>query len=471
MQELFDSQVYYNRRKKLINTHLEGIAVFMGNDNSPMNYFDNTYPFRQDSTFLYFFGISIESLAAIIDFDNEETILFGDDRSIDDIVWMGSQPSLIELANKVEINDVRPLKSLYDYLKQAKKKERSVHILPTYRVDTELKLSRLLDISIAELKTAFSIKLIIEVIALREIKSPEEIDEITEAVNISVDMHVNAMQMVRSGMKEAQIAAVVHQTALAAGGDIAFPIIATINGQTLHNHFYGNTLKEGQLFLLDAGAQTGKFYAGDLSTTFPVSAGFTNAQKEIYEISYQSYLAAVHKLREGTKFIDVHKSACMTIIEGMKSLGFMTGDAEEAYEAGAHALFFPCGTGHMLGLDVHDMENLGEKYVGYDQMSRSTQFGLKSLRLVKPLKKGFILTIEPGIYFIPELIDKWKAEKLHTGFLKYSKIETYKNFGGLRLEDNFLITEDSSLLLGKKRPRTVKEIESFRSNNSKAYWV
>lgn len=462
MVHLFESHVYRKRREKLIQSNLKGIALFPGNNLCGMNYKDNTYPFRQDSTFLYFFGLNIEGLAAIIDFDNNETILFGNEKTIDDIVWMGSQPSLTELASYAAISKVLPFNDIQDFLIRADEQERQLHILPAYRADIEMMLCNLLHLRHDELSTCYSNELIKEVVALREIKNTEEIEEITKAVNISVDMHNNAIKYARAGMKESEIAAIVHQTALAAGGDLSFPIIATINGQTLHNHYHGNTIKEGQLFLLDAGAQTELSYAGDLSTTFPVSKCFSTRQKDIYEIAYKSHMNAVHQLKEGIEFSEIHKTACLTIIDGMKEMGFMKGNREEAYQAGAHALFFPCGTGHMLGLDVHDMESLGEQFVGYDQKIRSKQFGLKSLRLSKSIKQGFVVTVEPGIYFIPELIDLWKSQNLHSDFLNYSEIEDFRFFGGLRLEDNYLITKEGSELLGKQRPRTSVEIELMR---------
>jgi Xaa-Pro aminopeptidase len=276
-------------------------------------------------------------------------------------------------------------------------------------------------------------------------------------------MHLAGMRYARPGMRESEVAAKVAEVALAANGNPSFPIIATINGQTLHNHYHGNIIKSGELFLLDAGAEIETSYAGDLSSTFPVDPTFTSIQKEIYQLCLDAHMAAVTMLKPGTAFKEVHLTACRTIFEGLKAFGLTKGDTHEAVEAGAHALFFPCGTGHMMGLDIHDMENLGEQWVGYDGVPKSTQFGLKSLRLGKELRPGYVLTIEPGIYFIPDLMDLWKSEKLHTQFLNYGEIEKFKNFGGLRNEEDFLITEEGARRLGKALPLTIEGVEAVRS--------
>lgn len=275
-------------------------------------------------------------------------------------------------------------------------------------------------------------------------------------------MHLTAMEMARPGITEAEVAAAVHRVALAADGDISFPIIATINGQTLHNHYHGNTLKSGDMFLLDAGAENAMHYAGDLSSTIPVDPTFTARQKEIYDITLKAHDAAIAALKPGFKNLDVHLLACKTIAEGLKEMGLMKGNIDDAVKEGAHALFFPCGTGHMMGLDVHDMEDLGEVYVGYEGKPKFTQFGLKSLRLARPLLPGFVLTIEPGIYFIPELIDQWKAEKKFTDFINYDRVEEYKDFGGIRNEEDFVITDDGYRLLGKPKPKTTADVEAAK---------
>ncbi len=440
-----------------------GLLLFLGNNESPMNYPDNTYHFRQDSTFLYYFGLDYPGLAAIIDVDEDRDIVFGNDLTVDEIVWMGTQPSLKERALAAGITDTRPMADMEKMLASSNKAGKTIHFLPPYRHRNILELHRLLDIAPGEIPSQTSIDFVRAVVDQRNFKGPEEIEEIEKAVNITVDMHLAAMRMIKPGITEAHVAAAVTEVALAAGGNVSFPVIATINGQTLHNHFHGNTLKEGDLFLLDAGAETPTRYAGDMSSTIPVDQTFTERQKEIYTIAYNAHMEAVNLLKPGRKFKEIHLAACRVIAQGMKDLGFMTGDVDEAVAAGAHALFFPCGLGHMMGLDVHDMEDLGEIYVGYDGQAKSAQFGLKSLRLARPLAPGFVLTIEPGIYFIPELIDLWKQEKRLSQFINYDKVETYKDFGGIRNEEDFVITENGYRLLGKPLPKSIRDVETEKA--------
>lgn len=459
---MFIATTYIERRKKLKKQLGSGVILLLGNDESPMNYADNTYHFRQDSTFLYYFGLDFAGLNAIIDIDDDKEIIFGNELTIDDIVWMGTQPTLKEKSQLVGVAHTAPAGQLGAYVSKAAAGGRKVHFLPPYRPANKIKLFDLLGIVPAEQAGAASVALVKGVVAQRNYKSDEEIAEIEKAVNTSVEMHVAAMKMAKPGMTEAQIAAEVHRIAQAAGGDIAFPIILTINGQTLHNHYHGNTLKNGDLVLCDSGAETAMHYAGDLSSTFPVDPSFSPRQKEIYDISLKAHDAAVAALKPGTPFRDIHLQACKAIAQGMKDIGLMKGNIDDAVAQGAHAMFFPCGTGHMMGLDVHDMEDIGEVYVGYDGQPKSTQFGLKSLRLARPLEPGFVLTIEPGIYFIPELIDRWRSENKFTQFLDYGKLESYKNFGGLRNEEDFLITDSGYRLLGKPKPKTVAEVEALR---------
>ncbi len=459
---MFTKDTYCQRRRQLKSTLKSGVLLFLGNDESPMNYADNTFHFRQDSSFLYFFGLDYPSLAGIIDLDEDKEILFGDELTVEDIVWMGTQPTLTARAESFGINEVRPYSQLADYLKAASSKGRTLHFLPPYRPENKIKLFGLSGINPFEIKSKASIDLVKAVVNLRNHKSADEIVEIEKAVNISVDMHITAMKMARPGMKESELAAAVNQVALAAGGQLSFPIIMTINGQTLHNHYHGNTIKSGDMVMCDCGAETDLHYAGDLSSTFPVDRSFSERQKEIYQISLLAHEAALAKLSPGVPFREVHYSACRTIIEGLKSINLMKGDTEEALAAGAHAMFFPCGTGHMMGLDVHDMEDLGEVYVGYDGQPKSTQFGLKSLRLARPMEPGFVATIEPGIYFIPELIALWKKEKVNSSFYNFQNIEAYLDFSGIRNEEDIVITEDGYKILGKRKPKTIEEVESMR---------
>lgn len=460
---MFSKQTYINRRNQLKTDVKSGILLFLGNDESGMNYADNTYHYRQDSSFLYFFGSDYAGLNAIIDIDENREIIFGDELTIDHIVWMGSQPTIKEKSEAVGIKETLPMAELKSYLDKALANRRKVHHLPPYRPEHQIKLLELVQVHPNIAATNASYEFIQAVANQRNYKSEEEIIQIEEAVNITADMHLAAMRMARPGMKESEIAAAVQEIAISAGGQLSFPVIATINGQTLHNHYHGNTLKSGDMVLLDCGAENGMHYAGDMSSTFPVDKTFTNRQKEIYQIALNAHNAAINKLKPDVTFKDVHLTACRTVAEGMKQMGFMKGDLDEAIRQGAHALFFQCGTGHMMGMDVHDMENLGEVCVGYDGEAKSTQFGLKSLRLGRKLEPGFVLTIEPGIYFIPELIDMWKAEKRFEQFINYDKVEEYKDFGGLRNEEDFLITSDGARLLGKPIPKSIADVEAERN--------
>jgi Xaa-Pro aminopeptidase len=353
---------------------------------------------------------------------------------------------------------------LYTILKEAQASRKEIHFLPPYRPENKIKLLRFLNVRPDQININASSDLVKAVISQREFKSAEEIIEIEKAVDLSVDMHTAAMRFAKPGMSEAQVAAKVYETALAQDCNIAFPIIATINGQTLHNHSHHNILKEGDLFLVDAGAESQMHYAGDLSSTFPVSKKFTEVQKQIYLASLKAHQAAVETIACGINFREVHFAACRSIVTSMKELGLMKGDVDEAVSQGAHALFFPCGTGHMMGLDVHDMEDLGEIRVGYNGEPKSTQFGLKSLRFAKELLPGHVFTIEPGIYFIPELIDLWKSTGKLNDFLNWNEIDKFRNFGGIRNEENFLITENGFKMLGKAKPKTIEEVEALRNS-------
>ena len=460
---MFKPEIYKQRRNRLRKSVGSGIILLLGNDESPMNYADNTYHFRQDSTFLYFFGLSFPSLAGVMDCDSGEDTVFGNDLTVEDFVWMGPQPTIASRAVSGGVTGTGPLSGLPGLLEKARSQRRRIHFLPPYRPENKIKLFELLGILPSEGKDEASVELIMGVVEQRNHKSPEEIAEIDRAVDISVDMHRTAMRMVRPGIRESEIAAAVQAVAVASGGQIAFPVIATVNGQTLHNHYHGNTLEPGRMFLLDIGAETELGYAGDLSSTMPVDPHFTSRQSEIFNIVLESHNKAIEMLRPGIPFREVYLESARVIVRGMKDLKMMKGDIDGAVEAGAHALFFPCGLGHMMGLDVHDMEDLGEVYVGWDGNPKPTQFGIKSLRLGRPLEPGFVLTIEPGIYFIPELIDQWKAKGHNTEFINYDKVEEYRKFGGIRNEENFLITENGYRLLGKPKPKTISEVEEEHS--------
>ena len=461
---MFPRESYVARRDALMSRFDGGLLLLLGHSDSPMNYADNPYHFRQDSTFLYYFGLDQADLAAIIDVDAGTATVFGDELSIDYIVWMGDLPTIAGRAERVGANDTQPRAALAEIVGRAVSAGRAVHFLPPFRAETKLQLMDLFGVPLEEVAAEVSTDLIKAVVAQRNYKSDEEVAEIERAVATSVSMHEAGIRMARPGMKEMEISAEMERIAMAAGGSVAFPVIATINGQTLHNHFHGNTISEGDLFLLDTGAQTPLGYAGDLTTTFPVGPRFTDQQKTIYEIMHAAYGAAVSALAPGVPNRDVHFAACRTIFEGMKGLGIMKGDTKEALAAGAHAMVMPHGIGHMMGMDVHDMENLGEVEVGYAGEEKSTQFGLKSLRLARELEPGFVLTIEPGIYFIPQLIDLWKSEGRLADFIDYNELDKWRDFGGVRNEEDYLINVDGARRLGPYKPQTVSELEALRGS-------
>lgn len=458
---------YIHRRATLKKEMGSGLLLFLGNNEVGMNYADNTYRFRQDSSFLYFFGLDYAGLAAVIDIDNDAEIVFGNELTIDDIVWTGTQPTLSEKASAVGISKTRPLSDLKGYIDKSLSKGQTIHFLPPYRGDHSVWLWELLGIEPKAQTAMASVALIKAIVAQRNHKDEEEIQAIEESVDLSTKMHLAAYRMVRPGVHESQVAAAVEEVACSNGNVLAFPTIATVQGQVLHNHGFIHQLKEGDIFLLDAGAETKEHYAGDLSSSMPVSERFTDRQAEVYNIHLESFYAAVDKLKPGIPFREAHIAAATKIAEGMKRLGLMKGDPAEAAETGAYAMFFPCGLGHMMGLDVHDMENLGEQYVGYaDGMEKSKQFGFKSLRLARPLEPGFVFTVEPGIYFIPELMDKWRAEHLFEDFICYDKLDAWRNFTGLRNELNYLITSTGARLLGHiRKPMTIEEVYEAKNDN------
>ena len=461
---MFDRQVYIQRRKKLKEQLGSGVVLLLGNDNSSINFEDNHYTFRQDSTFLYFYGLDKPGLAGIIDIDHDQEMLFGTETGVIELIWAGPQLTLEALSHRAGVDHVYPLTEVAPRLKKAHSSHRKVHLLPPYRDTHEKKLRNWLAIRDHSLQDHISVELIRAVVSQRSIKSPEEIAEIEKAVDIAVDMQMEVMRTARAGMKEVELLGRLYNIALSAGGTTSFPPIVTVNGQILHDHSYDNILSKGQMLLCDCGAENSMHYASDLTRTFPVDTRFTARQRDMYEIILNAHQTAIKSLHPGILFKDVHLLASETLVDGLKDMGLMKGNAQDAVQAGAHALFFQCGLGHMMGLDVHDMENLGEVYVGYtSELHQSDEFGLRSLRLGKALETNFVITVEPGIYMIPELINQWQSEHKHSDFINYQKVETFKDFGGIRMEDDYLITPEGSRLLGKPLPLSVVEIEAIRS--------
>jgi Xaa-Pro aminopeptidase len=463
---MFSKEVYSNRRKVLAKKLSSGLALFLGNTEASLNYPANTYHFRQDSDFLYFFGIDHPDFAGLIDIDSGEEIIFGNDVDMDDIIWMGNQPSVKETAEKVGVKSTFPLSKLTDIIHGAIGKNRKVHYLPPYRGKNIIQLGELLNQTPSEVKSDYSKELIKAVVSLRLIKETVEIEEIEKAMEIAYYMHTTAMKMAKPGVVEREIAGAILGIASSMGEGISFPIILSINGQTLHNHYHGNVLKEGRMMVTDAGAESLLHYASDITRTVPVGGKFNNRQKEIYEVVLKANQETIKVVKPGRTNRSTHLLAAEIVATELKALGLMKGDVKEAVQNGAHALFFPHGLGHHMGLDVHDMEGLGEDNVGYDdKIKRSNQFGLAFLRFGKAYEPGHVFTIEPGIYFIPALIDQWKAEKKFTDFINYDKVETYKDFGGIRIEDDILVTSDGYRVLGQPIPKMVDEVEDINLNS------
>jgi len=460
---MFAKEIYQQRRSRLSELVGSGIVLLPGNSDSSMNYPNNTYIFRQDSHFIYFVGMDHPDLFVLIDIDHQKTILFGDELTMDDIIWTGPMESLSEEAARSGIDQVMPTADLYKYMDKATAENREIHFLPPYRAKNMLKLESLLGIPTQQLKQAASEKLIRAVVALRSIKGVEEIEELEKASAIGYAMHFAAMTSAIPGASEREIAGKIDGIALSQGHGVSFPTILSQKGEVLHGHDHSLTLEKGRFMLCDAGAESLSHYASDFTRTTPVGGYFTSQKKELYQIVLDANNRAFELIRPGVFYKDVHLNCCRVLAEGLKALGILRGNMDEAVAQGAHALFMVHGLGHMMGLDVHDMEDLGENYVGYDhEVSRSSQFGLSSLRLGRRLQPGFILTVEPGLYFIPALIQKWESEKILTDFIDYNKAKEFIGIGGVRLEDDALVTASGCRMIGEKRlPITPLEIESL----------
>ncbi|MDR1887165.1 MAG: aminopeptidase P family protein [Prevotellaceae bacterium] len=462
---MFKTDIYINRRNSLRETITSGVVLFLGHVESPVNYAGNTYRFRQDSNFLYFFGLNLPQLAGVIDIEEGTDCIYGNDPDIEDIIWTGDLPSMEQFAAQVGVNSVLPYRDLRIKLLSAIRKGRKIHFTPPYRGDSKIALSELLGIQIGELGDYVSKKLVKSIVRLRSEKEPCEIEEIERACNTGYEMHTLAMRLCRPGIYEYQITGAMEGIAGAANGMTSFPSIQSQNSEILHNHNHNNILQAGKMLVTDAGAETYMGYASDFTRTIPVDGKFTAKQLDIYNIVLAANNLAQALAKPEMFYYDVHMAAAKVITEGLKNVGLMKGNVDDAVRCGAHALFFPHGLGHMMGLDVHDMEDLGEKYVGYDdEIQRSTQFGTANLRLGRRLKKNFVLTVEPGIYFIPALIAKWKSEKINSSFINFQKVDEYLDFGGIRLEDNIVITDTGCRRLGEKRiPITKDEVEEEMS--------
>jgi len=460
---MFSASTYIARRKRLKEDLKSGIILFLGNQGSPMNYPDNEYVFRQDSSFLYFWGIDLPGLAALIDIEQDREIVFGRESTIEDIIWSGPQPPLQEYCLSCGVRDLAAPATLNGALTEAVRKGRPVHFLPQYRPENLLKIQDLLGLNVSIVNYHASPALIKAVVAQRSIKTEEEIAQIEAALDAAHDIHTLAMRTAQPGMREKEIVAAMLGHAYARTGvGLPYPIIFTTKGHILHNQRHQNVMQAGDLVINDSGCESELHYASDITRTFPVDGKFTGRQREIYDIVLQAQKTAIENIRPGIEYRCVHLMAARQVVLGLKALGLMAGEVDAAVAAGAHALFIPHGLGHMLGLDVHDMEDLGEDYVGYtDTIQRNPQFGLCYLRLARALEPGFVLTVEPGLYFIPELIDQWQAEKKCAEFINYDKVEAYRNFGGVRIEDDVLVLPEGRRVLGMPIAKSIEDVEAL----------
>lgn len=466
---MFDTATYIRRRNELKKLVKEGIIILFGNNESPANFPNNGYyPFRQDSSFLYYFGLQRDGLVGIIDIDNDKDILVGNDIDIEDIVWYGSVESMTEMMQRCGAQETLPMKALKTICNEALSKHRKIHFLPPYRHDIKIQVFDLLGVHPIQQKEAASMELIKAVVKMRSVKEQQEIEELERAAVIGYKMHTTAMRLTKPGVTEKFVSGQVDGIAHSYGAMVSFPTIYTQHGEILHGAPSMNKLEEGRLVLCDAGGETLNNYCSDNTRTMPVNGKFTQRQLEIYSIVEACHDYTLELAKPGVKYADVHFAVCRLMFDRLKELGLAKGNTEEAVRAGAHAMFLPHGLGHMMGMDVHDMENLDQINVGFDEETRPNldQFGTNCLRMGRRLEEGFVVTDEPGIYFIPALIDEWKAKKHCAEFLNFDKLETYKDFGGIRIEDDVLITKDGCRFIGKDRiPYHPKDVEAFMANN------
>ena len=464
---MFNKTIYIKRRQKLRSLIDNGIVLFFGNNESPANYPANSYaPMRQDSSFLYFFGQHRDGLVGVIDIDNDEELLLGDDIDVEDIVWMGFTPSVSDLASEVGISKTAPLKELKTICCEALRQQRTIHFLPPYRHDTKILIMDLLGIHPSQQKEAASLTLIQAVVNMRSTKEREEIEAIERACEVGYVMHTTAQKLIKPGVTERYIGGQVDGIARSLAQGVSFATIFTQHGEIMHGTPGDALLENGRLALCDAGCELDD-YCSDNTRTMPVSGRFTQKQLDIYSIVETCHDYVLEIAKPGVKYADVHFAICRLLTDRLKDLGLMKGNTEDAIREGAHAMFFPHGLGHMMGMDVHDMEGLGQIYIGFDDDTRPNleQFGTNCLRMGRRLQEGFVVTDEPGIYFIPALIDQWKASGHCKEFLCFDAIDKYRDFGGIRIEDDLLITNDGCRFLGKKRiPYHPAELQEFMSN-------
>ena len=462
---MFSRQTYIERRQQLKKLVKDGLIVLFGNNESPNNYPNNAYyPFRQDSTFLYYFGLQRDGLVGVIDIDNDSETLIGNDIDIEDIVWYGSVESVREMADQIGVAHSAPMNALGTLCHEAMAKKRRIHFLPPYRYDIKLQLFDLLGIHPNQQKEEASMDLIKAVVKMRSTKTAEEIEELERAAEIGYLMHTTAMKLIKPGVTEKYVAGQIDGIAHSYGAQVSFATIFSQHGEIMHGNPSTAVMEAGRLALCDCGAETVNNYCSDNTRTMPVSGKYTQRQLDIYSIVEDCHDLVLNVAKPGVKYMDCHFAVARLMTDRLKELGLMKGDTEEAVRAGAHAMFLPHGLGHMMGLDVHDMENLDQINVGFDEETRPIldQFGTNALRMGRRLEEGFVVTDEPGIYFIPALIDDWHKSGHCAEFLNFDKIDTYKDFGGVRIEDDILITKDGCRFIGNKRiPYHPKDVEAM----------
>ena len=460
---MFGKDTYIRRRAELKKLVGNGVILLFGNNEAPANYPANAYsPFRQDSSFLYYFGQHRDGLVGVIDVDNDTETLIGDDIDIEDIVWFGSVDSVSDLASQVGVAHSAPMKELKSICNEALRLHRKVHYLPPYRFDNMIQIMDLLGTHPNQQKESASMELIKAVVKMRSTKEAQEVEAIERACEVGYQMHTRAMRTAKPGVTERFVGGIVDGTARSLASKVSFATIFSQHGEIMHGCPSEVQLEAGRLALCDAGCELDD-YCSDHTRTYPVSGKFTQRQLDIYKIVEECHDYTLKVARPGVRWYDVHMDICRLMTERLKELSLMKGDTEEAVMAGAHAMFLPHGLGHMMGMDVHDMEGLGQQYVGFDEETRpSTQFGTNCLRLGRRLEENFVVTDEPGIYFIPALIDNWRSSGHCKEFINFDLLETYKDFGGIRIEDDLLITKDGCRFLGANRiPYHPADVEAF----------
>lgn len=460
---MFSAQTYLARRAELCKRVGRGVILLPGNTYSPYNYPNNAYAFRQDSTFLYYFGLNLPTLAGVIDAESGEAMLFGDDFTVDDIIWTGPQPSLVELGAQVGVTKCLPLAALQDYITLSQRGSRTIHYLPPYRGETKIQLSSLLGCSIESLHGGKSVDLMFAVAEMREVKSAEEIEALERAFHIGYDMHTTAMRLCREGVVEREIAGAMEGIAKSKGLAVSFGSIVSQHGETLHNLNCDGVLEQGRLLLVDAGAESVENYCSDHTRTYPVGGRFSERQRDIYNIVLKAHDDAPQWMRTGAMYMEeVHRRALLSLAEGLRGVGLINGSAEDAVEAGAMYLFMPHGLSHGMGMDVHDCEAIGERSFDFSELlERAKESATCVHRATWRLRAGTVMSDEPGIYFIPALIDKSRAEGLYKGIVNYDKLESYRDFGGIRIEDDIIVTDEGGSVIGDKHiPSSVEELEA-----------